>query len=92
MFLTDGIVRIDNLAAERGLRRITIGRNLWLFFRGQTRLDHVCNLMSVAATARLHHVDELAYLSWLLERLGTREWSPEAARELLPGTWRAMQQ
>lgn len=33
VFLRDGNVNISNAAAERGLRRITIGRKLWLLFQ-----------------------------------------------------------
>jgi transposase len=91
VFLGDGTVSIDNNAAERGLRRITIGRKLWLFFRGQAKLEHVSRLMSIVYTARLHKVDELAYLTWVLEELARREWSPAAAKQLLPAAWLAMQ-
>jgi transposase len=92
VYLSDGSVSIDNSAAERGLRRITIGRKLWLFFRGQSKLEHVCRLMSVVTTARLQGVEELGYLSWVLEQLARREWSAAAARQLLPDAWLALQQ
>ncbi len=88
-FLTNGAVSIDNNAAERGLRRITIGRELWLFFREQAKLEHVDRLMSITYTARLQGVDEFAYLVWVLEQLARREWSPQAARKLLPDAWLA---
>ena len=92
VFLHDGAVSIDNNAAERGLRRHTIGRKLWLFFRDQDKLEHVARLMSLLTTARLHGVDELAYTQWLLEQLARREWSTAAAQRLLPDAWLAMQQ
>lgn len=92
VFLHDGAVSIDNNAAERGLRRHTIGRKLWLFFRDQDKLEHVARLMSVLTTARLHGVDELAYLTWVLEQLARREWSAVAARTLLPAAWLAMKE
>ena len=91
-YLSDGTISIDNNAAERGLRRHTIGRKLWLFFRGQAKLEHVARLMSIATTARLHGVDELAYLTWVLEQLARREWSPVAAKKLLPAAWLAMKE
>lgn len=91
-FLSDGNVAIDNSAAERGLRRITIGRKLWLFFRDQDKLDHVARLMSVVSTARLHGIDELAYLTWVLEEVARRTWSAQAAVALLPAAWAAMQE
>ena len=90
VFLRDGDVSIDNNAAERGLRRHTIGRKLWLFFRGQAKLEHVTRIMSVVTTARLHGADELAYLAWVLEQLARRTWSVDAARKLLPDAWLAM--
>ena len=89
-YLSDGNISIDNNAAERGLRRHTIGRKLWLFFRGQAKLEHVTRIMSIVTTARLHGVDELAYLTWVLEQLARRTWSPAAARKLLPDAWLAM--
>ena len=91
-FLHDGNVSIDNTAAERGLRRHTIGRKLWLFFRDQDKLEHVAGLMSIATTARLHGVDELAYLTWVLQQLARRTWSVTAARQLLPTAWLALQE
>jgi len=90
-FLEHGEVEIDNNAAERGLRRITIGRKLWLFFRQQERLEYVSGLMSISVTARLHGVDELAYWNWVLQELARREWSPTAAEALLPAAWLAAQ-
>lgn len=89
VFLTDPTVSIDNNAAERGLRRITIGRKLWLFFRDQDKLEHVARLMSIVTTARLHGVNELDYLGWVLEQLARREWSADAATALLPDAWKA---
>jgi transposase len=45
-YLSNPAVNIDNNAAERALRRITIGRKLWLFFRGDAlkgspEVDHL---------------------------------------------------
>ena len=82
----------SGVRAYTGPRRVTIGRKLWLFFRGQAKLEHVTRLMSVVVTARLHGANELAYLTWVLEELARREWSPDAATRLLPDAWLAMQQ
>ncbi len=90
VFLHHGAVSIDNNAAERALRRHTVGRKLWLFFRDQDKLEHVARLMAILTTARLHGVEEKAYLTWLLEQLARREWSDKAADALLPDAWMAM--
>jgi len=91
-YLSDGRVSIDNNAAERGLRRITIGRKLWLFFRSDDTTERAAQLASILTTARLHGANERAYLRWLLHELARREWSAEAARQLLPAAWLAAQQ
>lgn len=92
VFLTDGTVSLTNDAAERGLRRITIGRQLWLFFQNDKNAEWASRIASLMATARLHGADELAYMTWLLQELARREWSTEAARCLLPDIWLAAQQ
>ncbi len=92
VFLTDGNVSISNDAAERGLRRITIGRKLWLFFQNDKNAEWAAVIASLMATARLHGANELEYITWLLRELARREWSPEAARCLLPDVWLAAQQ
>lgn len=91
VFLTDGNVSMTNDAAERGLRRITIGRKLWLFFQNDNNAEWAATIASLMATARLHGANELEYITWLLRELARREWSPEAARALLPDVWLASQ-
>ncbi len=80
VFLTDGNVSISNDAAERGLRRITIGRKLWLFFQNDKNAEWAASIASLMATARLHGANELEYITWLLREISRREWSPETAR------------
>lgn len=92
VFLTDGTVSLTNDAAERGLRRITIGRKLWLFFQNDKNAEWAAAIASLMATARLHGANELEYITWLLRELARREWSIEAARCLLPDVWLAAQQ
>jgi hypothetical protein len=91
-YLSNPAVNIDNNAAERALRRITIGRKLWLFFRGNVTFERAARIASLLATARLHGADERRYLEWLLRELARREWSPEAAARLLPEAWLASQE
>jgi hypothetical protein len=74
---------------ERGM---TIGRKLWLFFQNDKNAEWAAAIASLMATARLHGASELEYITWLLRELARREWSPEAARRLLPDVWLASQQ
>jgi hypothetical protein len=41
--------------------------------------ERVADGVTVVATARLHGLDPVAYLAWLLPQLARREWSDEAA-------------
>jgi len=91
VYLDDPVVSIHNAPAERGLRRITIGRQLWLFHRGHDSLRNVTRILSVMATARMHGVNEKAYIEWVLRRLAERAWSEEAAVALLPDAFAAAQ-
>jgi transposase len=91
-YLSNPAVNIDNNAAERALRRITIGRKLWLFFRGNDTFERAARIASLLATARLHGADERRYIEWLLGELARREWSPAAAARLLPEAWLAAQE
>jgi hypothetical protein len=92
VFLTDGSVSLTNDAAERGLRRITIARKLWLFVQNNKNAEWAAVLANLVATARPYGANELDYITWLPRELARREWSNEAARGLLPDVWLAAQE
>lgn len=84
-FLEDGRLPIDNMAVEREMRPVALGRKNWLFAGNFEAAERLADGLTVIATARMHGVDPVAYLGWLLPQLGRREWSVEAARaHLLP--------
>jgi transposase len=83
---------IDNNAAERALRRITIGRKLWIFLDGNATFERAARIASLLATARRRGADERRYLEWLLRELARREWSAAAAARLLPEAWLVAQE
>ncbi len=71
VYTTQGILNIDNNAAERRLRRIGIGRKNWLFIghdQAAQRTAHA--LHSLIASARAAHgLDPQAYLRGVLTRI-----------------------
>jgi hypothetical protein len=68
-YLEDGRIAIDNNAAERALRPVTLGRKNWLF-AGSSRGGDACAIaMSLISTAKAHGHDPLAYLTDVLRRL-----------------------
>jgi hypothetical protein len=88
-YLSNGHVEIDNNRAERELRPVAIGRQRWLFFRSWDKLKGFCAIMSVVRTAQHHGLNIRDYLTWLLQKVAQRHWSPEAARALLPAAYLA---
>jgi hypothetical protein len=84
--LEDGRIAIDNNAAERALRPVTLGRKNWLF-AGSNRGGDACAIaMSLISTAKAHGHDPLAYLTDVLRRLpGCSSKDIEA---LLPMHWK----
>ena len=89
IFLTRPHIGLDNNAAERALRMITIGRKQWLFFQNDETPTWAAGFASIFETAKLHGVDVPRYFEWLLREIARREWSVPAARELLPDRWAA---
>jgi hypothetical protein len=85
-YLEDGRIAIDNNAAERALRPVTLGRKNWLF-AGSSRGGDACAIaMSLISTAKAHGHDPLAYLTDVLRRLpGCSSKDLEA---LLPMHWK----
>lgn len=88
-YLDDGRIAIDNNAAERALRPITLGRKNWLF-AGSNRGGDACAIaMSLIATAKAHGQDPLTYLTDVLTRLpGSTSKDLDA---LLPMHWKPVQ-
>lgn len=84
-FLEDGRIPLDNMVVEREMRPIALGRKNWLFAGNFAAAERLADGLTVVATARMHEVDPVAYLRWLLPQLARREWSIDAAgANLLP--------
>ena len=60
--MEDGRLAIDNGAAERALRGITLGRKNWLFCGSERGARAACVYFSLAASCRRHEIDPFAYL------------------------------
>lgn len=92
-FLEDGRLPIDNMVVEREMRPIALGRKNWLFAGSLAAAQRLADGLTVIATARMHDVDPVAYLAWLLPQLARRHWSEEAAAaSLLPASFQQAQQ
>ena len=65
----DGIVEIDNSAAERALRAIAIGRRNYLFAGADSDGERAGAIDKLIVTAKLNGVDLEAYLRHVLARI-----------------------
>jgi hypothetical protein len=86
-FLHDGRLPLTNNQSERELRRVAVGRKAWLFVGSDDHAQAAGHLLTLIASARLHHLDPEAYLRDLLRVLP--HWPRDRYLELAPRYWSA---
>lgn len=84
-FLDDGRLEMTNNRSERALRKVATGRAAWLFVGSDDHGQAAANLLSLAASAKLHCLDPELYLRDLLRVLP--HWPRERHLELAPRYW-----
>jgi transposase len=86
---TDGALAIDNGAAERALRGLTIGRKNWLFCGSERGAQAAAVHFSLIASCHRHGLDAFAYLRDILTRLPLLGPAPsrDDLRPSLPDRW-----
>jgi len=87
LYLDDARVAIDNNAAERAIRPISIGRKNFLFAGADAGGEILADAMTVIETAKLSGLDPEAYLADILARI--RDHDPARLDHLLPWNWTA---
>ena len=92
-YVDDGRIEIDNNAAERALRGVSLGRKNYLFMGSDAGGERAAAIYSLVETAKLNGLDPQAYLREVLERIA--EHPVNRIDELLPwnigacaGQWR----
>ena len=90
LFLEDGTVAIDNNAAERAIRPITLGRRNWLFAGSDAGGENAADILSLIETAKLCGVNPENYLADVLARINDHMVNRIA--ELLPWNWKPLEQ
>ncbi len=68
-FIDDGTFEIDNNAAERSIRPISLGRKNWLFAGSDKGGERTACILSLIETCRLNGIDPEAYLREVLARI-----------------------
>jgi transposase len=81
-YCDDGRIEIDNNAAERALRGVSLGRKNYLFFGSDAGGERAAAIYSLVETAKLNGLDPEAYLRDVFERIA--EHPINRIEELLP--------
>jgi transposase len=68
-YCDDGMIEIDNSAAERALRGVAIGRRNYLFAGADTGGERAAAMYSLIGTAKLNGVDPEAWLRHVLAHI-----------------------
>jgi transposase len=68
-YVDDGLLEIDNNAAERSLRSVVMGRKNYLFLGSDSGGQRAASLYSLIATAKLNGIDPAFYLRTVLARI-----------------------
>ena len=68
-YLDDGRIEIDNNAAERALRGVSLGRKNYLFMGSDAGGEHAAAIYSLVESAKLNGLDPEGYLREVLGRI-----------------------
>jgi len=82
LVLRDGRACLDNNAAERAMRPMTLGRKNWLFAGSDAGGERAAAIYTLTETAKLNMLDPEDYLRQVLERIA--EHPVRRVHELLP--------
>lgn len=86
-YLDNGILELDNNAAERGMRAIALGRKNYLFVGSEAGGKAAAIAYTLIETAKLNGADPQAWLADTLARIP--DYKITKIDELLPWNWRA---
>jgi transposase len=81
-YVDDGLLEIDNSAAERALRAVALGRKNYLFCGSDSGGQRAAAIYSLLGTAKLNGIDPELYLRLVLSRIA--QHPIKSIEQLLP--------
>jgi transposase len=88
-YTTDGRLEIDNNAAERAIRPLTLGRKNYLFAGSDAGGERAAILYTIIETAKLNAIEPHAYLTDIIARIA--DHPSKRINELMPWNWKPIQ-
>ena len=70
-YIDDGVIEIDNNAAERALRCVALGRKNFLFAGSDSGGERAASVYGLIGSAKLNALDPEAYLRYVIARIAT---------------------
>lgn len=86
IYVTDGMLQIDNNILEAQIRPIALGRHNFMFAGSHKGAEHAAIIYSLFATCRLQGINPIQWLNDVLQRLPQQPKDKYA--ELLPQYWK----
>jgi hypothetical protein len=81
-YCDDGLIEIENNAAERALRAVALGRKNYLFAGSESGGERAAAIYSLIGSAKLNNLDPECYLRNVLTRVA--EYPINRIADLLP--------
>ena len=89
IYLDDGRLELDTNTVERAMRPVALGRKNSMFAGADSGGRHWAIIATLIQTAKLNHVEPLAWLTDVLERIVTGRTKQNELATLLPWNWKA---
>ncbi|RYY13450.1 MAG: transposase [Chitinophagaceae bacterium] len=87
IYVTDGMLQLDNNAAERAIRTVAIGRKNYMFSGSHEGAQRSAMLYSLTASCKLNGLNPMVWLTDILERLPYLPKDDKYLEQLLPNNW-----